>query len=53
MVAAFDFDGTLTHRDTLLPFLLHVAGPVKFLIKMVIVAPILLGYALGFIDFLT
>lgn len=25
-VAAFDFDGTLTRRDTLLPFLVHVAG---------------------------
>ncbi|MEO5679538.1 MAG: HAD family hydrolase [Acidimicrobiales bacterium] len=24
--AAFDFDGTLTRRDTLLPFLVHVAG---------------------------
>ena len=24
--AAFDFDGTLTARDTLLPFLVHVAG---------------------------
>lgn len=26
VVAAFDFDGTLTHRDTLLPFLRLVAG---------------------------
>jgi len=25
-VAAFDFDGTLTHRDTLLPFLVRVRG---------------------------
>jgi phosphatidylglycerophosphatase C len=25
-VAAFDFDGTLTHRDTLVPFLLRVRG---------------------------
>lgn len=25
-VAAFDFDGTLTHRDTLVPFLARVAG---------------------------
>ena len=25
-VAAFDFDGTLTRRDTLVPFLVHVAG---------------------------
>jgi len=26
VVAAFYFDGTLTRRDTLLPFLLHVLG---------------------------
>lgn len=26
-VAAFDFDGTLTRRDTLLPFLLRACGP--------------------------
>jgi phosphatidylglycerophosphatase C len=26
-VAAFDFDGTLTRRDTLMPFLLEVCGP--------------------------
>jgi phosphatidylglycerophosphatase C len=28
-VAAFDFDGTLTRRDTLLPFLVSVAGPAR------------------------
>lgn len=28
-VAAFDLDGTLTHRDTLIPFLNRVAGPVR------------------------
>ncbi len=26
-VAAFDFDGTITRRDTLVPFLLRTAGP--------------------------
>jgi HAD superfamily hydrolase (TIGR01490 family) len=26
-IAAFDFDGTITDRDTLLPFLYRVAGP--------------------------
>ena len=26
-VAAFDFDGTITRRDTLVPFLVQVAGP--------------------------
>ncbi len=29
-LAAFDFDGTLTRRDTLIPFLVGVAGPRDF-----------------------
>ncbi|MFM7069650.1 MAG: HAD family hydrolase [Actinomycetes bacterium] len=29
-VAAFDFDGTVSKRDTLVPFLARVAGPSKF-----------------------
>ena len=49
VVAAFDFDGTLTRHDTLFPFLLHVTGPVKFLIKFITLLPTLTGYALGLI----
>ena len=30
LVAAFDFDGTITHRDTLVPFLRQVAGLPRF-----------------------
>jgi phosphatidylglycerophosphatase C len=44
-VAAFDFDGTLTRRDSLLPFLLYAAGPVNFAIKMTRASPALLAYA--------
>lgn len=29
-VAAFDFDGTLTRRDTLIPFLMRVSGRTRF-----------------------
>ena len=47
VVAAFDFDGTLTRHDTLFPFLLHIAGPVKFLNKIIVLSPELLSYALG------
>ena len=47
VVAAFDFDGTLTHRDTLFPFLLHVAGPLKFSFKFLSLLPTLSLYALG------
>ena len=34
VVAAFDFDGTLTRRDTLLPFLLHTLGMAAFVRHM-------------------
>lgn len=47
VVAAFDFDGTLTHRDTLFPFLLHVAGPLEFSFKFLSLLPTLSLYALG------
>lgn len=46
VVAVFDFDGTLTHRDTLFPFLLHVAGPLKFVLKFISLLPTLTAYAL-------
>lgn len=49
VVAAFDFDGTLTRRDTLFPFLLHAAGPVKFSCKILQLLATLTGYALGLI----
>lgn len=49
IVAAFDFDGTLTQRDTLFPFLLHVAGPLQFWLKLVTLLPTLTLYALKFI----
>lgn len=29
-IAAFDFDGTLSRRDTLVPFLVRTAGPARF-----------------------
>lgn len=47
VVAAFDFDGTLTRGDTLFPFLLHVAGPFKFSLKLLTLLPTLTFYALG------
>ena len=49
VVAAFDFDGTLTRRDTLFPFLLYVAGPLKFSYKILLLLATLTGYALGLI----
>lgn len=46
VVAAFDFDGTLTYRDTLLPFLLRLAGWGGVLRGTVPLLPTLLGYGL-------
>jgi len=49
VVAAFDFDGTLTRRETLLPFLLHALGTARVARDALILSPTLLGYGLGLI----
>ena len=46
VVAAFDFDGTLTRRDTLIPFLARGLGWPRLLIAFFKCSPWLLGYAL-------
>ncbi|MFV1997744.1 MAG: HAD family hydrolase [Acidiferrobacterales bacterium] len=46
VVAAFDFDGTLTTRDTLIPFLFHSVGAVRFLGNMIRSGPTLFGYGI-------
>lgn len=50
VVAAFDFDGTLTRRETLLPFLLHTLGAAAVARHALVLSPTLAGYALGLID---
>ena len=49
VVAAFDFDGTLTQRDTLLPFLARGLGWSKFFWALIRCSPWLLGFALRLI----
>lgn len=49
VVAVFDFDGTLTQRDSLLPFLLIAVGPWQFWRGLVVMSPVLLGYVLKLI----
>jgi phosphatidylglycerophosphatase C len=49
VVAAFDFDGTLTWRETLFPFLLHAAGWGHFVRHVIALTPTFAGYSLGFI----
>ncbi len=47
IVAAFDFDGTLTYTDSFLPFLHAVVGGPRFARHMAELAPILLAYKRG------
>ena len=49
VVAVFDFDGTLTRRDSLLPFLRISVGRFQFWWGLLVLSPILLGYAFGLI----
>ena len=46
IVAAFDFDGTLTWRDTFVPFLARGLGWPRFVLALLQCSPWLAGYAL-------
>lgn len=48
-VAVFDFDGTLTRSDSLLPFLKYIAGVWRFYGGLIVLSPVLLGYVLRLI----
>jgi phosphatidylglycerophosphatase C len=43
-IAFFDFDGTLTTGDTLMPFLKYVVGAPKYYAKLALVSPVLMAY---------
>ncbi len=45
-IAAFDFDGTLTTKDTLFQFIIFCVGWPKFILGLVIFSPIFLLYLL-------
>lgn len=49
VIAAFDFDGTITRRDTLLPFLFHSFGATRFISSLIRSGPALAGYAVRLI----
>ncbi len=49
VVAVFDFDGTLTRRDSLLPFLHWAVGRFRFWWGILVLSPMLLRYALRLI----
>lgn len=50
VVAAFDFDGTLTRSDTLLPFLRRLLGTPTLLWVLFVCSPWLTGYVLRLIS---
>ena len=49
VVAAFDFDGTLTRSDSFLPFLRMVVGDIRYVRQMLHLSPVLLGYGVGLV----
>lgn len=49
-IAAFDFDGTLTYRDSLLSFLIFAVGPVRTILYLLLELPYLLGFCMGVIS---
>ena len=49
VIAAFDFDGTLTKRDTFMPFLARGLGWPRFLLALVLCSPWLAAFALRLI----
>ena len=49
-MAVFDFDGTLTRRDSLFPFLWAISGPLPFIWNATVLLPTLLRYAVGTLE---
>jgi phosphatidylglycerophosphatase C len=49
IVAAFDFDGTITTHDSLIPFLRYVSGNKRFFSKIPLLLPTYIAYRLGLI----
>ena len=45
-IAFFDFDGTITNKDTFMLFTLRISGITKFILGMIILSPILIMYRL-------
>lgn len=50
VIAAFDFDGTITKRDTMLDFVRFVKGDFAFFLGLCILSPILLLHKIGFLS---
>jgi phosphatidylglycerophosphatase C len=49
-LALFDFDGTITFKDSFRPFLYYAAAPTRRMIGNVVLLPLLIGYKVGIIS---
>src|SRR5207249_4570550 len=49
IVAAFDFDGTITYRDSLLPFLNFISGNPLTALNLTLLLPQFTGFLVGFL----
>lgn len=49
-LALFDFDGTLTKRDTLFDFIIYTVGIPKAILGSILLSPILISYKIGLYD---
>ena len=50
VIAAFDFDGTLTYRDSLPFFFKHLVGTSRTVGKLILSLPTFLGFTCGVLD---
>ena len=48
-IALFDFDGTITKKDTLFDFIIFAVGYKTFIIKLISLVPFLILYTLKII----
>lgn len=48
-LALFDFDGTITSRDTMFAFVWHARGPLRTVLGLVWLAPMLVAHRLGLV----
>jgi len=48
-LALFDFDGTITRRDTFRPFMAVAGGRTRMALGTVLLAPMVVGYELGWV----
>jgi len=49
-LALFDFDGTITTRDTFLEFIRFAVAPQRWLLGKAVLRPWILGYRLGLVS---